>query len=103
MPQPNRKNRTKSNKRKTAPFLFKENEAVLSPLSGKFKNRACIDLGNKVKCSQRQQKHIRQAKEGGNPPRPYAGEVTSHTADFCAVPILSNLHSIIKHEMGMCV
>lgn len=35
--------------------------------------------------------------------RPYAGDTTSHTADFCAVPILSNIHRLIKREKWECV
>lgn len=73
-------------------------------MSGKFKNRACIDLGNKVKCSQRQQKHIKAGREEFAPPHAPMQETHPPTQqETCAVPILSNLHSIIKHEMGMCV
>ncbi len=32
--------------------------------------------------------------------RPYAGDGPSHTAEFCATPILSNIHSFRKPENG---
>ena len=35
--------------------------------------------------------------------RPYAGDRTSHTADYCAVPILSNNHGLFKREKWECV
>ena len=44
-----------------------------------------------------------RARRAANSPRPYAGERTSHTADYCAVPILSNNHGLFKREKWECV